>query len=410
MRRYLQIMESTLIGAPRWAKITIKTLLTLIIALMMFIVVTSVSLVYDFAEPRPFSGPDIYNPYRNVDTTLGWKRAALHTHSRVEGIFNECDFTPQQIVDKYYDLGYEVVHFSNHNEHTQHPTKGHVKIYEHGYNIAKLHMNVYGSEGVMLFDPFMPLFDFQRQFKLDLLSKDADLVQLNHPRRTKGIDKETLQRLGGYKVIELSRVIEEEQREWDWALSAGRYLFGVYTDDMHFLDRSDAVARRSTMLNTPSESYDDVVATLNDGAYYSLYTPDYGAGNWEIKREMNLAIPRIRSIGESNGDIYVSFSKVADSIRFTGQDQRLLHTAYRCDSAGYTMADDDSYVRITAYFPDGERIYTNAFARYDADKMESPFEMEHYSVNTLLTILYNILLLAILIALGVALYKVLRRW
>ena len=84
----------------------------------MFIVATSVSLVYDFAKPQPFSGPDVYNPYRNVDTTLGWKRAALHTHSRVDGVFNECDFTPQQIVDRYYELGYEVVHFSNHNEQT----------------------------------------------------------------------------------------------------------------------------------------------------------------------------------------------------------------------------------------------------------------------------------------------------
>ena len=97
MLRYLQKMKSAIIGAPRWARITIKALLMLIIVLAMFIVMTSGSLVYDFAEPRPFSGPDIYNPYRNVDTTLGWKRAALHTHSRVEGIFNECDFTPQQI-------------------------------------------------------------------------------------------------------------------------------------------------------------------------------------------------------------------------------------------------------------------------------------------------------------------------
>lgn len=410
MLRYLQKMKSAIIGAPRWARIAIKTLLMLIIVLAMFIVMTSVSLVYDFAEPRPFSGPDIYNPYRNVDTTLGWKRAALHTHSRVEGIFNECDFTPQQIVDRYYDLGYDIVHFSNHNEHTEHPTEGEVAIYEHGYNIAKLHMNVFGSDDIMLFDPFMPIFDFQRQFKLDLLSEDADLVQLNHPRRTKGIDKETLQRLGGYKVMELSRVIEEEQREWDWALSAGRYVFGTYTDDMHFLDRSDAVARRSTMLNTPSGSYDDVVATLNDGAYYSLYTPDYGNGDWDVKRKMNRAIPRIESIGLSDDNIYVSFSKRADSIRFTGQEQRLLHTAYQSDSANYTMSDKDSYVRITAYFPDGERIYTNAFARYDAQTMESPFDVEHHSVNILLTILYNILLLAIIIALGVASYKLIRRW
>lgn len=394
--------------AFRFVRINIKALLPLTIVIAMFIVATSVSLVYDFAKPQPFSGPDVYNPYRNVDTTLGWKRAALHTHSRVEGVFNECDFTPQQIVDRYYELGYEVVHFSNHNEQTQHPTEGHVAIYEHGYNIAKLHMNVYGSDDVMLYDPIIPIFDFQRQFKLDLLSDDADLVQLNHPRRTKGIDKQTMQRLGGYRVMELSRIIEENQQEWDWALSAGRYVYAVYTDDMHFLDRSSAVAIRSTMLNTPSESYEDVVTTLNDGAYYSLYTPDYGGGDWDIKREMNLTIPRIRTIGESGGEIYVSFTERADSICFTGQDQCVLHTAYQCDSAVYRMLDEDSYARITAYFADGERIYTNAFARYDADAMDSPFDIEHYSVNIWLTILYNLMLLAILTALGVALYKILR--
>lgn len=394
----------------RWVMIGIKALSLLIIVIAMLVVVSSVSLVYDFAEPQPFSGPDIYNPYRNVDTTLGWKRAALHTHSRVDGILSECDFTPKQIVECYRELGYDVVHFSNHNEHTKHPTEGDVAIYEHGYNIAKLHMNVYGSDDVMLYDPILPIFDFQRQFKLDLLSDGADLVQLNHPGRTKGIDKQTLQRLGGYRVIELSRIIEKNQEEWDWALSAGRYVFGVYTDDMHFLDCSDAVAIRSTMLNTPSESYDDVVATLNDGAYYSLYTPDYGAGNWDVKREMNLTIPRIRTIGERGGEIYVTLSESADSVCFTGQNQRVLHTVYRCDSASYVMTNEDSYARITAYFADGERIYTNAFARYDAEKMDSPFDAEHHSVNIWLTILYNLMLLAILLALAVALYKVLRPW
>lgn len=403
-------MKWALIVATRCIHIGIMVLLSLTLVLTMLVVVSSASLVYDFAPPQPFSGPDIFDPYRNVDTTLGWKRAALHTHSRVEGIFNECDFTPRQITDRYRELGYEVVHFSNHNEHTEHPTEGHVAIYEHGYNIAKLHMNVYGSDDVMSYDPIIPIFDFQRQFKLELLAKDADLVQLNHPGRTKGLDKETLQRLGGYRVIELSNIISRNQEEWDWALSAGRYVFAVYTDDMHFLDCSYAVARRSTMLNTPSESYEDVVATLNDGAYYSLYTPDYGGGNWDIKCEMNPAVPRIRTIGESCGEIYVTFTEPADSVCFTGQNQRVLHTAYGCDSASYVMADEDSYARITAYFADGERIYTNAFARYDAAKMDSPFDAEHYSVNVWLTILYNLALLVIVTLLGVALYKVLRRW
>ena len=396
--------------APRWAVVTGKVIASLVIVMLIYITASGISPVYDFREPTPFSGPDIFNPYRNVDTTYGWKRAALHTHSKVEGILNECDFTPEQIRDEYLNYGYEVVHFSNHNEHTQHPTEGEVKIYEHGYNLSKLHVHVYGSEGINIFDCFMPLFDFQRQFKLDMLAKGADLVQLNHPRRTKGIDKETMQRLGGYQVMELSGIIEEEQREWDWALSAGRYSFGIYTDDMHFLDRTAAVARRSTMLNTPSESYNDVVATLRDGAYYSLYTPDYGEGDKEIKRVMNLTIPRIRTIGESDGNIYVSFTEAADSIRFTGQDCKLLHVVYNSDTASYAMHNEDSYARITAYFADGERIYTNPFARYDAEQMASPMEVEHYSINITLTIIYNIVVLAIVVALGYALYKLIRRW
>jgi hypothetical protein len=163
-------------------------------------------------------------------------------------------------------------------------------------------------------------------------------------------------------------------------------------------------------MNTPSESYDDVVATLKDGAYYSLYTPDYGNGDKEIKRAMNLTVPYILDIGEHEGEIYVSFSEKADSIRFTGQDQEVLYTAYNSDAASYTMRDKDSYARITAYFEDGERIYTNAFARYDALEIDSPFEIKNYSYNTTLTILYNLTLLVIIIALGMLEYKIIRRW
>lgn len=408
MRNIWDNIVAKLRRTPRWAVITGKVIASLIIVALMAIVATSVSAVYNFRNPTPFSGNDIFNPYRNIDTTIGWKRAALHTHSRVEGIFNECDFTPKQIRDEYRSYGYEVVHFSNHNEHTKHPTEGMVHIYEHGYNIAKLHIHVYGSDDVMLFDPILPLFDFQRQFKLNLLAEDADIVQLNHPRRTKGLDRESMERLSGYRIMELSRIIEEEQREWDWALSAGRYSYGIYTDDMHFLDRTDCVARRSTMLNTPSESYDDVVTTLKDGSYYSLYTPDYGNGNKDVKVAMNLNVPRIRTVGESDGVIYVSFSRAADSIRFTGQNQKVLHTVYRSDTASYAMQSNDSYARITAYFADGERIYTNAFARYDATKRSSPFDIQNYSVNITLTIIYNAILLALIIVLGIAEYKLIR--
>lgn len=108
--------------------------------------------------------------------------------------------------------------------------------------------------------------------------------------------------------------------------------------------------------------------------------------------------------------IYISFTERADSIRFTGQNQRLLHSAYNCDTASYAMRAEDSYARITAYFADGERIYSNPFARYDAETMDSPFENRDHSVNIPLTIVFNLVLLALVVGLGLAMYKVYFKW
>jgi hypothetical protein len=262
----------------------------------------------------------------------------------------------------------------------------------------------------MLFDHLLPILPSQRQWQIDMLGAKCDFLQLNHPLRTPLTSDNMMRKLSGYMIMELDSGHSTECEYWDEALSAGHYSFGVANDDLHHPDRTAKIARRCTFIASPTDSWEDIERTLREGGFYAMRLPDYGDGDWDVKRKMNLAIPRIESIGLSDDNIYVSFSKRADSIRFTGQEQRLLHTAYQSDSANYTMSDKDSYVRITAYFPDGERIYTNAFARYDAQTMESPFDVEHHSVNILLTILYNILLLAIIIALGVASYKLIRRW
>lgn len=72
--------------------VVLKTLAALVLIALLAVFVTSVSPIYDFAEPRPFSGPDIFNPYRDGgDSAFCWKRANFHTHTRVKGILNECE-------------------------------------------------------------------------------------------------------------------------------------------------------------------------------------------------------------------------------------------------------------------------------------------------------------------------------
>ena len=73
------------------------------------------------------------------------------------------------------------------------------------------------------------------------------------------------------------------------------------------------------------------------------------------------------------------------------------------------MTPDDHYARITAYFPGGEVIYTNPFARYDASVADSPYADGTHSVNILLTILYNMLLLILTCCTAVLLIKTIRK-
>ena len=112
---------------------------------------------------------------------------------------------------------------------------------------------------------------------------------------------------------------------------------------------------------------------------------------------MNKQLPFIENIGLEESTIYITLSMQADSIKITGEQHRTLAMVLQSDSASYTMRPDDSYARITAYFPKGEVIYTNPFARYDASVNDSPFTESTHSVDYLLTVLFNLLLVMLLV-------------
>ena len=379
-------------------------IVSLILAIILAVVATSVSVVYDFAEPKPFSGEDIFNPYTNFDKNIGWSRANFHTHTRVEGLLNECEYSPEQTIEAYAPYGYQVITLSNHNKITPHPTAD-TRVYEHGYNLAKFHKLVFGAEKVWGFDNLLPIFPFQKQMQLDRLAAQSDIVVLNHPLRTHTMTDGQLSKIGGYDIIELDSGKSTENEYWDAALSAGRYSFGVANDDLHHPERSHAIAVRSNMLCTPSSEYSDICRTLLSGCFYAMRTPDYGGGKWDVKAEKNRSIPYVNNIGLTDcGEIFVTLSEAADSIKVTGQNHTTLAVIENADSLGYAMLPADSYGRFTAYFSDGEVIYTNPFARYDAEVSASPFNTAH-SVNIALTILYNAVVVAFAALLAFLLYK-----
>ena len=373
----------TLLG--RLLRGLLVVVVSLLFLLFLGVLVTSVSPIYRFREPKAFSGPDIFNPYRDLDTAYCWKRASLHTHTRVKGPFpvNESEAWPQEVYDAYAKLGYDIVTFSNHNEITTHPFDStlQVNVYEQGYSPYKFHKLVFGSKRVKHFDPMVPMLASQRQFELNRLGKDADILQINHPYRTWGSTRDIMESLSGYELMELDTHVSTENEYWDWALSAGHYSFGVANDDCHHPDRHWTIGVRCTFLCTP----------------YAMRVPDYGDGDWEVKYAKNRELPFIRDIGVRGDTVHMTLSAPADSIRVNGQDHATLALVEQTDNIAYVMKPTDPYARMTAFFPDGAVIYTNPFARYDASAADSPIDNAPQKVDYLLTILYNLLLLALAI-------------
>ena len=388
-------------------RIVLKIFAALLFIILLATIATSVSVVYQFKEPTPFSGNDIFNPYRNLDTAYCWKRANFHTHTRVDGLLNECEYTPEQTLKFYDEYGYDIVTFSNHNSLTTHPTDSELQVdlYEHGYNLLKFHKLAFGSNKTNRFDHLLPIFSFQRQWQIDMLAEDSDLVVLNHPYRTTATTQCIMENLLGYDIIELDSGKGTANEYWDWALSAGRYSFALANDDLHYPDRTGAIAVRCNFLCTPSAKYEDIRKTLSEGCYYSMRLPDYGRGDKAVKIERNKSIPYIKNIGVADNTVFISLSQRADSIKVTGQNCTTLALYHAADSVGYTMQSSDPYSRFTAYFAEGEVIYSNAFARYDASVASSPFATDTHERSIPLTILYNLALALLFAAVSTAFYK-----
>lgn len=374
---------------------------SLALLFLLLVWITGVSPIYNFRAPQPFNGPDIFNPYSAMDSASAWKRANFHTHTRVKGPWpmNECPYDAAYTDSVLRSLGYDIVTFSNHNEITEHPYDStlQVNVYEQGYSPFKFHKLVFGSPSVKHWDPLLPLLASQMQFELDRLGADSDFIQINHPYRTVGTTGERMALLSGYQLMELDTHISTENEYWDAALSAGHYSFGLANDDLHHPERHWLTAIRCNFLRTPSGTYEDIRKTLRSGCFYAMRVPDYGDGDWAVKREKNRELPTVEAIGLEGNELYLTLSQKADSIRIGGAGHRTLLMETDTCSIRYALPEGEPYARMTAFFPDGAVIYTNPFARYDASVRESPFDPAPQPVNLPLTLLFN-LLLAVLCA------------
>lgn len=334
--------------------------------------------VYDFADPVPFSGDSIYNPYSDADPSLA-KKAIFHFHTtRSDG-----KDSPEKIVGAYRNMGYDIVSISDHHNVTVTgiaPDRE-LRTYEHGLNAYRFHSVVFGVEQPSRY--ILPLWVnlSQRYETLKRLDESFDMVVLNHPGTVRRLSHRQVEQLSHYDYTEADNDLEKGTPPlWDAALSAGHYSFIMGNDDTHNLSKPYAIGRAMTFVMSSGCDAESVMDALKKGHCYALRS-------WHPSQNPDSThLPRLTRVDFSNDTLRVAFSEEAE-IRFIGQDGTVRKADSSVTASFYPFGQDDTYIRTEAHFNMAGRtiIYMNPVARYSPPATK-PANASYASRNDTMTI------------------------
>lgn len=344
----------------------IKKILLTIASVLLFIlsfilVIQAVTPKYRFSPASKFSGDYIYNPYwhRVNDSLPALLKGNFHAHTMWD---TRHDYNAQQYTQAYRDQGYNVIGIADHQTITEGGTF--MPTYEHGFNFSNYHILALGADGVQWLDyPIMLEPLDQMQASVNLLKKDTKALAINHSERIRYTDtKPIFARLQGYNLMEMNP--QHDPACWDIALSSGIYSNLIANDDAHSIkNRLSWFQKCYSMVFSDSAEPDSVLNCLLGGAAYGVVI----SNEKNSQSNPHAGIARITDIGLHGGDtVYISLDQSADSIRFIGQNGRVMQLNKATDNAAYHFAAVDTYIRIESYFPLGVVLWSNPFVRVDS--------------------------------------------
>jgi len=354
--------------------------------------------VFDFPQPQPFSGPSIYNPYDGLDS-LNWRKANFQVQSRAWGGLTDGRKNSNEAIDSIYQsLGYEVIATSDYMKINRWGSEkeAFIPVYEHGYGILKWHQVVIGAKKVNWLDfPFCQSLS-HKQYVLDVLRENSELVYLAHPRFGGGYKPDDMTWLTGYTGIEALNYFRLSLDYWDSALSAGRYVSLMGNDDSHDISNPMEVGHRMTFIHSPSLHGDSIIAALKANRAYGA---DIFRTREETMQEKIGKIPfqaKFRYARLSGDTLLVAVDKAAASFRFIGQGGREKERVENVAEAWYVLAPEDTYIRTEIHFSDKNILHLNPVVRYDPEK-GIPGNPPLATINIYKTWVYRVLISASLI-------------
>lgn len=346
--------------------------------------------IYTFSDPVAFTGSKLCNPYQKMDSSH-WKRYNFQVQSKAWGGITDGRKNTNKLIDSVYnELGFDYVATSDYQKINNHGNDkpDFIPTYEHGYNIYKTHQVCIGAKKVLWVDLLWLQTLSMKQWIIDQLDKDCEIVVLAHPLLRFGYTVEEMKYLTNYEMMEVLNNLRISTEHWDAALSSGQLVWLMGNDDAHDVLHPNDVGRKFTMINSPSTNKEEIIRQLKKGNSYGVdFYPTMDVPI-EERIERIKYTPVVQDVKLFGDTLKVSVDQVAKEIHFIGQEGIIRHTVFDTNYADYVVRGDDSYIRTVFRFADGSSIYLNPIVRHNGD---SPVSLKTATVNQRATLILRII-------------------
>lgn len=363
----------------RFFKYILRTILYMFIILIgMLIIFYLLAPIYKFEEPKPFYGEKLYNPYAKMDSTH-WLQYNFQVQSKVWGGITDGRKNTNELIDSVYRaLNFDHVATSDYQQINYYgkDKSSFIPTYEHGYNLFKTHQVCIGAQKVLWIDLVLFQTLSMKQWIIDKLSKDCEIVVLAHPLLRNGYNLNEMKYLSNYRMMEVLNNLRISSKHWDVALSSGHLVWIVGDDDAHDVLAPNDVGQKFTMINSPTKNREDIIRNLKAGNDYGVdFYPKLDVPIIE-RAALIKHIPKMKQIELKNDTLFVRADHQAVTIDFIGQNGIIRKTTLDTNQASYKIKPEDTYVRTELKFEDGTMFYLNPIVRYSGVEPASTTKAE----------------------------------
>lgn len=320
---------------------------------------------YSFAEPTPFNGDLIINPYQEKNLSNP-DIANFHAHIRAWAGITNGKGRAEDVYRRYDSLGhdYHAVSQYHHIDTFGSHLQNYVPVYEHGFNVLKTHQLVIGAKNIEWKDYILPQTIHNKQDILYKLSRDTgNVIVINHPANRNGYTANDLKYLHFYDCIELLNPSVQSIGHWDTLLSSGKKIFAIGNDDIHNVFQDDALGRFGTFIFGDSTARKNIYTSLRSGASAAVWLP-HANESLHLKRSRIEEVKKaIKNVSYRDSIFSIRLNQKVKEIVLVTDHGKIKKSEANAFQLSTKIIPSETYWRFELLFEDGTKIFLNPLYR-----------------------------------------------